>query len=194
MKSSVWVRRSIAAAVAVFTLSYLVWCCNVLMFASSASNSNAPTGVAAFLPRFLRAPTEAEEKAAVRAELGKGSWNMLHRLAAKYDKEPTPQRKEEITEFFRLIGEFYPCEQCASHFKGMLEEHPIRTDNNRELSIWLCELHNVVNDRLHKPQFPCTLDALKEKYGKCGCFDPPGNSTSAATTQPAGSLRAGAKY
>ena len=175
---SPWLRRGVLGGVALLMLGYLAWCCTVL-------TSRSSEGLRAVVPRFLRSPTEAEEKAAVRAELGRGTWNMLHRMAAQFDKVASPARQAEVAEFFRLLGEFYPCEQCAAHFRGMLAERPIRAGGNRELSLWLCELHNVVNERLRKPQFPCTLEALKERWGKCGCFDPPPNGTEAAGVEAA---------
>ena len=164
-----WLKRSVGLTVVVLTSLYLLACCSLLYSGGSTSS---------IVPRFLRSPTEQEEKAEIRAELGHGTWNMLHRLAATFDKEPTPERQREAAEFFRLFGKFYPCEWCAKHFREMLDEHPIQTANNRELSLWLCKLHNIVNERLNKPQFPCTLDALKERWGNCGCFDPPANSSS----------------
>jgi hypothetical protein len=171
-----WLKRGLGGLVAAVTLVYVAACCS-LIFGSGAAGSGGMA--AAVVPRFLRSPTETEEKAEIRAELGHGTWNMLHRLAAQFDKAPTPARRQEVADFFRLFGEFYPCEWCAKHFREMLAEHPPQTANNRELSLWLCQLHNIVNDRLGKPAFPCTLDALKERWGKCGCFDPPSNATDA---------------
>jgi FAD-linked sulfhydryl oxidase len=106
---------------------------------------------------------------------------MLHRMAATFDKAPTPERRRDVERFFSLLGDLYPCEQCAAHFRGMLAEHPIDSTNNKALSLWLCRVHNVVNARLGKTEFPCTLDALKQAYGKCGCFDDPVANATAAT-------------
>ena len=150
----------------------------------------------ALLPRLLRggsaAASEEEEeaaaKAAVRAALGRGSWNMLHRLAAAFDKAPSPARQRDAAEFFRLLGELYPCEACAAHFRGMLAATPVRAGSNRELSTWLCERHNEVNARLGKAQFDCSLESLKEAYGSCGCF----SNASAAVTAGAGEAAAAA--
>jgi hypothetical protein len=134
------------------------------------------------------AAAEAAKEAAVRAELGHGVWNMLHRMAAQYDKAPTAERRSDMVEFFRLLGEFYPCPQCAAHFREMVAEHPVDATDNRALSLWLCSVHNIVNARLGKPQFPCTLDALKERWGECGCFDAPegGDGGGNATAQGGG--------
>ncbi len=84
-----------------------------------------------------------------------------------------------MKDFFRLLGIHYPCDECAKHFREMLALYPIdeHTVNNQVLSVWLCKLHNVVNARLKKPQFSCTLESIKEAYGECGCFDSPINTT-----------------
>ena len=37
----------------------------------------------------------------------------------------------------------------------MLVEKPVRADSRSELMRYLCEIHNVVNERTGKPQFPC---------------------------------------
>jgi hypothetical protein len=187
-----WLRWLLAAAVLALTAGYLAWSARVLVPRFAGGPGAAGDG-GRLLPRFLRAPTEAEEKEAVRAELGRGTWNTLHRLAAQFDKAPSAARQAEVAEFFRLLGAFYPCEQCAAHFRAMLSERPIRAANNRELSLWLCELHNEVNARLRKPLFPCTLEALKDKYGKCGCFDAPApaaNESAVAAASPAPPPRA----
>jgi hypothetical protein len=122
--------------------------------------------------------------AATRAALGRGTWNFLHRVAVKYPKQPTDKDKADIADFFRLLGRFYPCEECAAHFREMLGQYPPddHTGNNQALSVWLCKLHNIVNARLNKPQFSCTLESLKEAYGACGCFDSPVNTTLHTTT------------
>jgi hypothetical protein len=58
--------------------------------------------------------------------------------------------------------------RCRS---ALIAEMPPDASSNRALSLWACAAHNVVNRRLHKPEFPCTLDALRERWGDCGCFD-----------------------
>lgn len=44
--------------------------------------------------------------------------------------------------------------------------------------MWLCSVHNIVNERLHKPEFDCLT--LNDVYD-CGC----GNETSSAASNPA---------
>jgi FAD-linked sulfhydryl oxidase len=172
-------RRWALLAVSALAVLYVTACCayyvrSLTIFGGGALLSTLRGGGTAASDSASPSPlplTEEEQKLAVRAELGHGMWNMLHRMAAQYDKEPTAKRKGDMVEFFRLLGEFYPCPECAAHFRDMLRENPVEADDNRGLSLWLCRVHNIVNRRLGKPEFTCTLDALKERWGSCGCFD-----------------------
>lgn len=93
-------------------------------------------------------------------------------MAAKFPQSPTPQEQKDITEFVKTISLHYPCEECAGHFREFIAKHPIKASTNLELSIWLCKAHNEVNKRNNKDLFPCNADALKERWGECGCFAP----------------------
>ena len=49
-------------------------------------------------------------------------------------------------------------------------------------------------ERLGKPRFACTLDALKERWGSCGCFDVKNVTTAApepAAEEPLAAAAAG---
>jgi hypothetical protein len=129
------------------------------------------------------AAAAARAKAATRAALGRATWELLHRLAAKFDAAPTPARVAEVTRFFSALSTLYPCDECAAHLREMLAARPVDARDNKALSLWLCATHNDVNARLGKPAFPCTLDKIKERWGECGCF---GNATGAtAAAAPA---------
>jgi hypothetical protein len=164
--------------------AYMGACCTIFFGDLSSARLALPTD--ALARRAGAAPAaplpldEAAEKARVRAELGRGAWNLLHRLAAAFDKQPTPARSAEAEAFFSGLGALYPCADCAAHFRELLQAHPVDARDNRRLSTWLCRVHNLVNERLGKAQFSCELDALKERWGSCGCFDPPNATSSAA--------------
>ena len=70
--------------------------------------------------------------------------------------------------------------------------------SRESFSIWFCTFHNLVNKRLNKPVFPCTMEALDSKYlancDECKTED----DTQAQTHQqhtakepPAGSIQVG---
>ncbi len=48
-----------------------------------------------------------------------------------------------------------------------------RVESREAFSIWLCERHNEVNERLNKECFPCTLEALDRRWrkGVPGCWN-----------------------
>ncbi|KAF9395307.1 hypothetical protein BGX21_009984 [Mortierella sp. AD011] len=58
----------------------------------------------------------------------------------------------------------------AEHFQQLLKEHPPQTSSRASLSNWACAAHNIVNERLGKPEFDC--GTLADVY-KCGCADEP---------------------
>ena len=50
-----------------------------------------------------------------------------------------------------------------------------QTSSRRSAALWLCTVHNQVNERLKKPEFDCAH--LDEEYD-CGCGDEPINKNS----------------
>jgi FAD-linked sulfhydryl oxidase len=120
---------------------------------------------------FAKAPKG--EKAAApcppdREELGRHSWTLLHTLAAYFPVTPTAGQSEAALGFIRAIGLLYPCRHCAEDFQLGLEENPPRINSREELSVWMCEAHNRVNEQLGKPMFPCVLSKLDARWRKGG--------------------------
>ncbi|CAH1638916.1 unnamed protein product [Spodoptera littoralis] len=89
-------------------------------------------------------------------ELGTATWGFLHSMASYYPKNPTKKESEDMTKFFNIFAEFYPCEPCALDFQADLKKHPPRTESQDALAKWLCERHNTVNVKLGKPVFDCS--------------------------------------
>ncbi len=52
-----------------------------------------------------------------RQELGRSTWTLLHRAAAKYDAEPTMAQQKQMRAFIMTLGDLYPCDECAAHFR-----------------------------------------------------------------------------
>ena len=52
----------------------------------------------------------------------------------------------------------------------MLSKYPIKHNSREELVYYLCDLHNIVNERLKKPRFDCKK-AFDFWGGECGCGD-----------------------
>ena len=174
MKSAVNV-RVLGFLLSAVCLFYLLSCC--ALFFGLGGGAKA---VAADAPAVASSWPAATEVAAVRVELGRGTWNLLHRMAAKYPAAPSAGARSAMAAFFVTLGDVYPCDECAEHFRGLLAAPGAgaaladATASGEALGLWLCARHNDVNARLGKPAFPCTPEALAERWGGCGCAEGPG--------------------
>jgi len=71
-----------------------------------------------------------------------------------------------MTNFFAGFARFYPCTWCAKDFQENLVKKPVQTSSRKALCQWLCEQHNLVNDKLGKPLYPCDMKSLDERWRK----------------------------
>jgi mitochondrial FAD-linked sulfhydryl oxidase len=101
-----------------------------------------------------------------KGALGKSSWDLLHSIAAWYPDNPTPTDETMIQQFFTGFARFYPCTWCAEDFQRNLQEKPVQSATRKDLCIWLCEQHNVVNQKIGKPVFKCDIRTLDERWRK----------------------------
>ncbi|KAJ7876082.1 ERV/ALR sulfhydryl oxidase domain-containing protein [Mycena olivaceomarginata] len=108
--------------------------------------------------------------ATAKAELGRATWKLLHTMTLRYPEKPTQDERDALSSYFHLLSRLYPCGECASEFQMLLKKYPPQTSSRLSASIWLCSVHNVVNERLKKPQFDCAH--LDDTYD-CGCGDEP---------------------
>lgn len=103
-----------------------------------------------------------------KAELGRASWKLLHTTLSRFPKKPAKDEREALSSFLYLFARLYPCGECATHFQALLQRYPPQTSSRDAAAQWGCFVHNLVNERLHKPAFDC--GAVTEMY-KCGCAD-----------------------
>lgn len=88
--------------------------------------------------------------------LGRGSWNLLHSIAAQYPDNPSQVDQENVRQFMNLFATLYPCWVCGEGFAKFQMKHPIPTESRNAFGTWLCDAHNEVNRRLGKPKFDCS--------------------------------------
>ena len=93
-------------------------------------------------------------------QIGNAGWTLLHSIAAYYPDKPSAEKKDAILQFYNSFSKLYPCTYCADELKEDLKIHKIRNENRISLSIWTCEMHNRVNERLGKPTQPCNIEYL----------------------------------
>ncbi|TLD17203.1 uncharacterized protein PgNI_01618 [Pyricularia grisea] len=89
--------------------------------------------------------------------LGRGTWTLLHTIAAQYPEKPTQTEQSDLAGFMRLFSKLYPCWVCADDFREYIKREPLRVRTRDEFGNWLCNAHNDVNKKLGKPIFDCNL-------------------------------------
>ncbi|KAI9727823.1 MAG: hypothetical protein M1834_007970 [Cirrosporium novae-zelandiae] len=114
----------------------------------STPNSTS-TSLSTSLPRDC--PPDVEQ-------LGRGSWRLLHSIAATYPEKATHTQQNEMRQFLLYFSKFYPCWTCGEGFNSWMTKkgHEPRVEGRDTLGQWMCEAHNVVNRRLGKPEFDCS--------------------------------------
>ncbi|KAJ6631498.1 ERV/ALR sulfhydryl oxidase domain-containing protein [Mycena sp. CBHHK59/15] len=117
--------------------------------------------------------------ATAKAALGRATWKLLHTMTLRYPETPTQDERDALSSYFHLLSRLYPCGECAAEFQMLLKKYPPQTSSRHSASLWLCSVHNVVNERLHKEPFDCAH--LDDTYD-CGCDEPIGSKS--PTTDP----------
>ena len=82
---------------------------------------------------------------------GKSSWVLIHSIAVNYPDHPSPSEKENIINFFLILGDVLPCRFCRQHYRENLKYLPINADSKMDLVWWTIDLHNRVNIETNKP-------------------------------------------
>lgn len=100
--------------------------------------------------------------------LGYNSWTLLHTLAAHFPDKPSSEQQSYAHLFFKSLAFLYPCKVCALDFQDSIRNNEPITTSRKELSLWVCRLHNEVNSKLGKESFPCDITLLDERWRKSG--------------------------
>jgi FAD-linked sulfhydryl oxidase len=123
----------------------------------------------------LNMKSGGDEKKSVKAKvecppskslLGDSSWNLLHSMVAWYPDRPTMEQQTKMKNFMEALAMFYPCSYCAADFQENQKQSPVKTETREDLCIWLCEQHNLVNEKLGKKLFKCDMKSLDERWRK----------------------------
>lgn len=109
-------------------------------------------------------PPRASEAAPNRETLGRAGWTVLHSFAAYYPDKPTDKEKALARAFLEGFAHFYPCKDCAEGLRLVMEEDPPNVESRKDLSIWMCQTHNKVNEQLGKPIQVCSLANLDLRW------------------------------
>ncbi|KAF6801230.1 Mitochondrial FAD-linked sulfhydryl oxidase ERV1 [Colletotrichum musicola] len=123
---------------------------------SKSAFSSWTTHTNAALKRTPKPPAPADECPPDVEALGRGTWALLHSIAATYPEKPSPVQKEDLRGFMRLFSKLYPCWVCAEDFQSYMEREQIRVEGRNDFGNWLCKAHNEVNRKLGKEEFDCS--------------------------------------
>ncbi|GLI59953.1 hypothetical protein VaNZ11_002007 [Volvox africanus] len=127
--------------------------------------------VPAMLPSssFASSNTAAalDAAAAVKAEVGRATWTLLHTLAAQFPDRPTRQQQRDARTLVDCLTRIYPCGDCARHFAELVRRNPPVVSSGPAFRRWLCQTHNRVNARLGKALFNC--DLVESRWAPLGC-------------------------
>lgn len=104
-----------------------------------------------------------------KKEVGQAGWTLIHSIAANYPHRPSTSEQRHAKAFLKSIGKLYPCKRCRQHFSKYLSTSPPDLSNRDEFMQWACRAHNEVNRRQGKPEFPCQMQDLDQRWGDCGC-------------------------
>ena len=104
-----------------------------------------------------------------RAEVGRAAWAYLHTVAAYYPIKPTPQQQQHMTQFMTEMCYTYPCNYCADetikHINKSNNHPSLHCTDRNTLSLWLCDVHNEVNQRMGKSLFDCNYVIQRWRTG-----------------------------
>lgn len=104
---------------------------------------------------------------------GPSGWLFLHCITFGYPYKIDPTNQEHLAKqddyyrFFYYLGKVLPCKYCRNSYDEFFATNsPIRHMGSREeLSKWLYDVHNLVNDKLGVPacERP-SFEEIKERY------------------------------
>ena len=132
--------------------------------AASSSSSNSTSASASTATADESRPRGARAGPPDREELGWATWTLLHTMAAYYPDRPTDAQARSADSCVRGLADLYPCADCAEGFREFVRSHPPRVSTRRDFVVWVCELHNDVNEKLGKDAVPCDVDKLDRAW------------------------------
>jgi len=96
-----------------------------------------------------------------REVMGYGTWTVLHSSSLAPGADPT-----KVLQLVQLTSEVLACPNCRAHFRHILAKNPYdaRQLDQEGVALYICRLHNIVNQDLGKEEFVCTMDALKARW------------------------------
>lgn len=150
--------------------------CSSKMDMLNKSMTAATKGYASSPPSVQRIPQPSSEESGAKGvmtskccpvdkdELGRSTWALLHTLAAYYPHNPSEDDKKNAMSIIVGLSQLYPCSICVDDFKESVKASPPDVSSRTAFSLWVCRLHNEVNEKVGHPTFDCDMSKLDERW------------------------------
>ena len=98
-------------------------------------------------------------------ELGRSTWKTFHIMMERFpdinmNKNDDLKKRDKLINWLTIIGETYPCTTIDREniFIESIKMYPLPINLNKIINIeWGCHIHNLVNDRLGKEKYNCSI-------------------------------------
>lgn len=87
---------------------------------------------------------------------GPPAWTLMHGL-------PDRIKLDRADRFFTALSKVLPCIHCRRSFCALLRMDPVDAQAPIALANWVWRIHNAVNAKLGKPQYPFELRPIPDQ-------------------------------
>lgn len=140
---------------------------------SSARLAQRPSPRGASEGQAVPVPAYRVSRPPSKKEVGNAGWTVIHSFAANFPQQPSDSDKYYARMLLKSISKLYPCKRCRYHFDKYLTSTPPDVSSRDAFVLWACTAHNDVNRRNGKPEFPCDIPSIDQRWGDCGCKNKP---------------------
>jgi hypothetical protein len=98
---------------------------------------------------------------------GPSLWFSLHIISFTYPENPTKTERDNYYDFFKSLKNILPCKMCQKNLKKNLKVHKLNKKvfkSRYTLSLWVYELHEIVNKMLKKKKSGLSYDDVRNMY------------------------------
>jgi len=84
---------------------------------------------------------------------GKPVWDTMYIMAYTFPEEPTQSHRNFVADFYEILANILPCNDCKQHYRTFLDTHSIDTATESRMLLlkWVNDLHNAVNRQIKSP-------------------------------------------
>ncbi|KAG0656542.1 hypothetical protein C6P45_002654 [Maudiozyma exigua] len=97
-------------------------------------------------------------------ELGRSTWKTFHIMMERFpdinmNKNDDLKKRDKLINWITIMGETYPCNTNQENiFIESIKKYPLPINLNKVINIeWGCHIHNLVNDKLGKGRYNCSI-------------------------------------